>query len=767
MSVFSRWLPLALLLTAVLAHARAFGQLPLAPPLNQSAVVEPGSDAPKNLAEKRVEVAERLAQAEKEVESAETTAPETASVPNGGQAQDLEIKNQILRVIAQQKSATDKQVELEATKKDFADKLAGSQSDKSADGQKPLTFLQLDQLRDDLAAEEGRRDSFALSIATANQAVELAKSNAAEKDHKRQFAKEAAETTINAADKERLAKEFALAEKEHELAKEVVRLREIEMVNEKMQEDVYHLRVKLLTSQIARAAANAEFTREDLVGRLAEIAKEEDDLKYQLKNTDRDLARLDDEWRDKNKGLDIAAQNEQSLLSEQVETIRLRRQMLQHKVTALNQRLERMGKMRTAWNRRYAVVTGAAPSPDVISWEAETRQYLEQLGQETRLQSIRVDELRKNLSTVERKVQASSELPAEVAREILRQRDQLQTLSTIYDSNIVSLDNTRRLYDKLLAEIRHDEESVSWGDRLSKLWTYVVGVWSFPLTSVDDRPITVGKVVTGIVLLFLGFLASRYLARLLGRRVLPRLGMHEHAASALQSLAFYVFVLMFTLFSLRLVNVPLTMFTFLGGALAIGVGFGSQNIVNNFISGLIILAERPIRQGDLIEMEGLFGTVSRIGARSTRITTGNNLEIIVPNSTLLQNNVVNWTLSDDRIRTSVNIGVAYGSPTRDVDRLLKEAANEHVLVLNRPEPFVWFTDFGDNSLNFELHFWIQMRTLAERRRIESDIRHTIDALFKKAGIVIAFPQRDIHLDAVKPLDIRILTEQSAASQRAA
>lgn len=295
-------------------------------------------------------------------------------------------------------------------------------------------------------------------------------------------------------------------------------------------------------------------------------------------------------------------------------------------------------------------------------------------------------------------------------------------------------------------------------------WQQAVAVWNYELTTVEQSTITVGKVIAGVVLLAIGYFASGLLSRWFGKRLLPRLGMHESAAAALQSLAFYALVATFALLALRILNVPLTVFTFLGGAVAIGVGFGSQNIVNNFISGLILLAERPIRVGDLIEINGLAGTVTRIGARSTRVTTSSNMEIIVPNSAFLQNNVINWTLSDDQVRTNVKIGVAYGSATREVARLLKRAADEHGQVLRSPDPFVWFTEFGENALHFELHFWLKMRSHSERERIESDVRHLIDALFREAGIVMAFPQRDVHFDATRPISVRLLPAETPRSE---
>jgi small-conductance mechanosensitive channel len=188
-------------------------------------------------------------------------------------------------------------------------------------------------------------------------------------------------------------------------------------------------------------------------------------------------------------------------------------------------------------------------------------------------------------------------------------------------------------------------------------------------------------------------------------------------------------------------------------ALAVGVGFGSQNLCNNFISGLILLAEQPIREGDSIQIDAFSGTVTKIGPRSTRITTGDNHEVIVPNSTFLQTNVVNRTLTDDRIRGRIKVGVAYGSPTRVVDRVLLQAAEEHEDVLDTPEPSVTFADFGDNALQFELSFWVDCRSA--KGPTESDIRYRIDELFRQEGVVMAYPQRDVHLNVGQPVEVRL------------
>ncbi|MCE9527001.1 MAG: mechanosensitive ion channel, partial [Planctomycetales bacterium] len=186
-------------------------------------------------------------------------------------------------------------------------------------------------------------------------------------------------------------------------------------------------------------------------------------------------------------------------------------------------------------------------------------------------------------------------------------------------------------------------------DEFQQVLQKVLYVWRFPFLKTKDFDLSLQVIIGGLFLLWLGNKLARRLSTWLGDTVLRRVGLPPATAAPLQKMSFYMLFGLFAVFSLQLVGVPMTVFTFFGGALAIGIGFGSQNVMNNFISGLILLIERPIRVGDVIQIDSHSGKVSEIGARSTRITTGSNLEVIIPNSTFLQGNVVNWTLSDDRI----------------------------------------------------------------------------------------------------------------------
>jgi len=276
------------------------------------------------------------------------------------------------------------------------------------------------------------------------------------------------------------------------------------------------------------------------------------------------------------------------------------------------------------------------------------------------------------------------------------------------------------------------------------------------LFTIDEHGVKVRQVLLALFVFVAGLLLLKQGIRLFRKRVLPKTTLKSNEAVALTKIIYYFGILIILLFCMRLVHLPITAFAFLGGALAIGVGFGAQNLLNNFISGFIIMAERPIRLGDLIEIEGSFARVEDIGPRCTRIRTGDNIHILVPNSSFLEKNIVNWTLSDKLVRANVTVGVMYGSPVREVERLLLKTARENEKVDREPEPFVLFRDFGDNALIFSLYFWMSMETMTERLLLESDIRFHIDDLFREAGIVIAFPQRDIHLDTSRPLDIKFV-----------
>jgi small-conductance mechanosensitive channel len=281
-------------------------------------------------------------------------------------------------------------------------------------------------------------------------------------------------------------------------------------------------------------------------------------------------------------------------------------------------------------------------------------------------------------------------------------------------------------------------------------------VWNFVLySSGSGSTLTVGDLVAVLLLLIGGYFVSRLIVHLLGQR-LAATRLSPDVAYTIRRIIFLTLLVLVVLTALNLLGVPLTAFAFATGAIAIGVGFGAQNIINNFISGWILMAERPIRIDDFIEIDGTTGTVELIGTRSTRIRRTDGVHLLVPNSRLLEQTVVNWTLVDNEIRTFVRVGVAYGSPVRKVAELILQAVKAQAEVKASPEPSVIFEDFGDNALIFDVIFWCDVSGEKALRAIRSEIRFRIDKLFAENGITIAFPQRDIHVDSLRPLDIRLV-----------
>ncbi len=280
-------------------------------------------------------------------------------------------------------------------------------------------------------------------------------------------------------------------------------------------------------------------------------------------------------------------------------------------------------------------------------------------------------------------------------------------------------------------------------------------VWNFQLFAVEGSSITLGKVAIGLLLVAIGYHLSTIMSRAISRRVVNRFRLQASIRYTFERFIFYILFVFFILFTMDVLNIPITIFTVIVGALAIGIGFGSQNVVNNFISGIIVMIEQPVRVGDWIELEGIFGHVEKIGARSTILRTMQNKQIIVPNSFFLEKIFTNWTLADDVVSSGVSVGVSYGSDTALVKRLLLQVANEHPDVLKKPEPTVVFQDFGDSSLNFSLFFRIKFSGETTSIRVASDLRFRIDDIFRQNNVSIPFPHRELILDPKRAINVRL------------
>ena len=281
-------------------------------------------------------------------------------------------------------------------------------------------------------------------------------------------------------------------------------------------------------------------------------------------------------------------------------------------------------------------------------------------------------------------------------------------------------------------------------------------LWGTELTSIDGSPITFGKIFLSVFILIFGIFISKKLTKYISAKLSSKIRLNPSVRHIIENIAYYILVVFFFIFALRVANIPLTVFNLVGGAIAVGIGFGSQNIINNFISGLIIMLEGPIKIGDYIELQGTYGRVEEIGMRSTVLSSIGNRHYIIPNSKLLQNEIHNWTLKDHILRTSVTVGVAYGSPVDEVEKILHESAKNIEVSLKNKEILVIFESFGDSALIFEIYFYFIVKDHFSLRKAQSELRKEIDKNFRKHDIVISFPQRDLHLKFEKPTDINLL-----------
>ncbi len=271
----------------------------------------------------------------------------------------------------------------------------------------------------------------------------------------------------------------------------------------------------------------------------------------------------------------------------------------------------------------------------------------------------------------------------------------------------------------------------------------------FGLFKVINYPIPIGDMqfsILGIacaaLMLILTHLSTHLWRRILREKFLAGSGMDAGLKDSITTITMYLLWAIGIFISLRMVGVSSTSLTVVFGALSIGLGFGLQNIFNNFISGIILLFERPIQVGDAVEINGIWGVVQKINVRSTLVQTYDNASLIIPNSEFISNKVINWSFKDHRIRRVITVGVAYGSDTTLVSGTLKDIAGKTQWVLKSPEPDVLFSDFGDSALIFKLRVW----TLVDHMvKVETHIRFEIERLFREHQIQMPFPQRDVHI----------------------
>ncbi|MDX1761236.1 MAG: mechanosensitive ion channel [Christiangramia sp.] len=283
-------------------------------------------------------------------------------------------------------------------------------------------------------------------------------------------------------------------------------------------------------------------------------------------------------------------------------------------------------------------------------------------------------------------------------------------------------------------------------DQLEPIVAYAKDVLG-EVYSVGNTSFTLNDVLSFILILFISFLLTRIIAFLLNDEdgVLKVLKLPKGVPTAISLIFRYLIIAFGIVLALSSLGIDLSKFNLMAGALGLGIGFGLQTVISNFVSGLILVFERPIIKGDTVEVDKLLGTVNRIGIRSSNITTFDGAEVIVPNNNLISNDLINWTLSNNTKRVEIHVGTTYGSDPNEVLKILFKVAENHKHTLKTPPPQALFMDFGESSLNFTLRFWCHYENWLQAK---SDISIGVYNAFKEADIHIPFPQRDIYIKSM-------------------
>ncbi|MCM8612736.1 mechanosensitive ion channel domain-containing protein [Accumulibacter sp.] len=518
---------------------------------------------------------------------------------------------------------------------------------------------------------------------------------------------------------------------------------------------------------LARVLPAQELTRDDLEQQQALLRRELKQLNSEAERLLAENSRRTAERERLVAGTDAGRGSAQSaqrlqLLDARLESDRIRLLALNWAQTLAQASID-------AWAQRYVgfQAQDAATRQTVVAWLSRNRDELENRRQ---LVQQLAQEARADLREQEARIDAGTAGPATAAQ-------QAELLAALRERS-VAFERVERMgttllrqLERWLADFGFRGDAAQHGDwklAAAQVSETLKGIWNFEMFAVDESTIidgksvtvsygvTVGKSIGALLLFLLGYWLFAALSRRLQRLMVQRFGVDQQLASVIRRWAMIALGVLLVVFILNVARIPLTVFAFLGGALAIGVGFGTQTIIKNVISGIIVLFERKIRVGDIIQLGGTTGHVVAVDLRASTVRGFDGVEALIPNSSFLENQVVNWTYSNPRIRREIRIGIAYGSPIHRAAEIIAGCAADHGEVLRDPPPEVFFEDFADSALLLVLVFWVELGPQRPPgRRVDSDLRYAIEKRLGTAGIAIPFPQRDLHLDTSRPIAVRI------------
>ena len=509
--------------------------------------------------------------------------------------------------------------------------------------------------------------------------------------------------------------------------------------------------IQRLRRQLADIQDKLLFSPEILASNIGALDTRLDEIENEMKNARKALASANSALRRVRNSLTSAdltgtLTNNSSLFMYR----RSRVTYWEYMVNMLKDEGDLVREIQNVWQKRYDLFHGKITGDGIWTIREETQKRITELQRQ--LDSVRsmeastINDINSALTLAD-----TEELPAEIKQQLIRTvENRRKVISDIVDRYEIFIPHSVFYQRRLNTEASDNLTTLRLAEKVSSFSKEtVMNFLNTELWNGEGYSVTVSKLIIAILVFLSSFFLSSLGSNWIKRRMMKREKTSITAINAVQRITFYILWVTFALIALNIVKIPLTAFAFMGGAMAVGIGLGMQNMFNNFISGFIVIFSRPFKVDDIIEVAGTQGIVQDIGSRSTTIKTWDGLDVILPNRYFLENTVTNWTRADPKKRASVEVGVSYDSDSREVEKLLMDVVKDHSKVLKDPAPYVIFKNFGNDALEFEVYYWIDLRA-ASSVKVASDIRHHILAVFNREGINIPFPQRDIHIIPPKP-----------------
>ena len=517
-----------------------------------------------------------------------------------------------------------------------------------------------------------------------------------------------------------------------------------------------------LRRRLADINGKVSFSKELLEGNIKALNTRLTELSTEMANATKSLHSSNSSLKHARALLTSADTNTLTVHSSSYRARSIRANYWEYMTALINDESALIRETQEIWRKRYKMFHDEASGEEIWSYRESAERRQQELQKQ--LESIRVMEnvVFKEIETLQ--AQAKTEGLSGIIHQNLMQaaENRRRMISDVFNryENIIPL--AIFYQQRLRSEANDNLGAIRLAEKVSDFSKEtVMNFLATELWQGDGYSVTVSKLIIAIAVFVSSFFLSTLGSHWIKRRMLGRFKASVTAANAVQRIVFYILWIAFALIALNIVKIPLTAFAFMGGAIALGIGVGMQNIFNNLISGFIVIFSRPFKVNDIIEVAGTQGVVDDIGSRATTIRTWDGLDVVLPNRYFLENGVTNWTKADMRKREVLKVGVSYDADSREVEKILLDIVNEHSQTLKNPAPLVIFRNFGDNALEFEIYYWIELKK-SSGMKVSSDLRHHIAAVFKREGIEIPFPQSVIHIDSGEAREIGEIQETNEA-----